>query len=240
MRFTTLIGLAALTLTTAAQAAPNLVQNGGFETSTYTQNSQFGTAFGGQGIANWTGNGGYNLYEIGGTQSTTNALGQYAYTGNEYFPTVANVASPNGGNFVALDGDAAPNVQGAISQMINGLTVGKTYTLAFNWAASQLRSRSGSTSERFGVTLGSDLNVVTPTLMIASQGFSGWKTQKYNFTATTGSAVLNFLSMGTPSGLPPVAFLDGVSVTQTPEPAALGLMGLGMAALALRLRRRQG
>lgn len=240
MRISTLtLGLSVVALSAfVASAAPaNLVTNGGFEASSYTQNNQFGMGFGGQGVTGWTATNGYNLYEFGGTQSTTNAISQFGYTGKEYFPTVANVASPNGGNFVALDGD--PKFESAISQTIKGLIVGKIYKLAFDWAGTQLRSRSGATTESLQVTLGKDLNKTTKVVKVGSQGFVGWIGQSYTFKASTTSELLNFLSIGSPSGLPPVAFLDGVSLTQNvPEPAALGLIGLGLAGLALRTRRR--
>ena len=60
--------LAAVTVATSAQAA-NLVTNGGFETSTYTSNTQFGAGFGGQDVAGWTGLDGDSDYAGTITQS---------------------------------------------------------------------------------------------------------------------------------------------------------------------------
>ena len=57
------------------------------------------------------------------------------------------------------------------------------------------------------------------------------------FTATGSSELLSFLSVGTPTGLPPIATLDGVSLTLVPEPAALGLLGVGLVGL-VAVRRR--
>jgi len=117
--------------------ATDVITNGSFSSSSYgATNSQFGTGFGGQGVTGWTGNGGYNIYF--GTSPQTNAASQYG-TPNEAFGASFNSLSPNGGAFVALDGDT--QAQGSISQTLNGLEVGKTYTLTFDWAASQLRNR---------------------------------------------------------------------------------------------------
>jgi hypothetical protein len=61
-----------------------------------------------------------------------------------------------------------------------------------------------------------------------------------DFTADAVTETLNFLSIGTPTGLPPMALLDGVSVTAVPEPAAWAMMLLGFGGIgaAVRYRRR--
>jgi hypothetical protein len=74
----------------------------------------------------------------------------------------------------------------------------------------------------------------------ASHGFTGWQYQTFTFTASGTSDLLSFLAVGTPSGVPPFSLLDGVSLTQLPEPATWtmlisGLMGVAGAA---RLRKR--
>ena len=61
------------------------------------------------------------------------------------------------------------------------------------------------------------------------------------FTATGASQVLSFLSIGTPTGLPPIAMLDNVSLTAAvPEPATWAMMfvGFGMIGASARYRRR--
>jgi hypothetical protein len=60
------------------------------------------------------------------------------------------------------------------------------------------------------------------------------------FTATAATDVLSFLSTGTPSGVPPFALLDGVSMVAVPEPSGAALMIVGVLALAgLRIARRR-
>ena len=219
----------------AAFASPvNVVTNGDFSSSTYTQNNQFGTGYGGQGVTGWTGNGGYDLYFFGNTATTVSANSQYPGSGEKLWQ-VTN--SPTGGNFVALDGD--PAVQGGISQTVNGLTVGDTYALTFSWGAGQLQSRNGNTTEQLKASLGNQ-SFLTSVASNPAQGFTGWFTTTFDYTATAGSELLSFLSIGTPSGLPPIATLDGVSMVDVPEPGSVGLMALGLGFAGLLFMRRRG
>ncbi|MGZ3272306.1 MAG: PEPxxWA-CTERM sorting domain-containing protein [Caulobacteraceae bacterium] len=228
----------ALAIGSVANAATNVVVNGSFENTSYSASSQFGGtgsffAYGGQGVTNWTGNSGLNEWFKGGTQSTVGAANFWGDPLNYFNNSV--VASPDGGSFVALDGDST--VRGGISQQITGLEVGKTYTLTFDWAAAQLLNRTGPTTEQLQVTFGSQTQL-TDVLSIASQGFSGWKGVTMLFTATNATQTLSFLSIGTPDGLPPVALLDGVSLT-VPEPATWAMMIMGFGTLGLMMRRRR-
>ena len=78
---------------------------------------------------------------------------------------------------------------------------------------------------------------------VASQGFTGWFTASMDFTATSASEMLVFLSVGGPTSLPPVALLDGVSLTGVtggaPEPATWAMIGLGFAGLGVAAYRRR-
>ncbi|TRW18429.1 PEPxxWA-CTERM sorting domain-containing protein [Glacieibacterium frigidum] len=219
-----------------AFAAPNLVVNGGFEQSSYTSNTQFGAGFGGQGVTGWTGLGGNHLqfYFFGGTQTTTNAVNQFNDPQGYFRPNFSTL-SPQGGNFVALDGDS--DYDGSISQLITGLNVGSQYRLTFSWAASQLINRTGPTTEQLVGSFGGS-TFATDVVSVASEGFEGWFDEAFTFTATSTSQVLTFLSVGTPNGLPPIAALDGVSLTAVPEPATWGLMIAGFAMVGIASRRR--
>jgi hypothetical protein len=232
-----LIALAAtLAVASPALASPNLVANGGFETTTLTSNSQFGAGFGGQAVANWTGGGGNNLqfYYFAGTATTTNAVNQFGDPGGYLRPNFTPL-SASSGNFIAMDG--ASDYAGHVSQTLNGLTVGKGYIVKFSWAATQLINRSGPTTEQFAVTFGGDTQW-TAVVNNPSEGFTGWFNQSFKFTAGSASQALTFLSVGTPNGLPPVALLDGVSVTAVPEPAAWALMLAGFGLIGMVARRR--
>jgi len=233
---------------TGGALAQNLVQNGNFNQTSYVFNNQFGTAWTQttmQGITGWTGNGGYDLYFFSGTATADSANSQYdsGYnTGSEklYATATFTGSSPTGDNFVAMDGDPAVAGGGGISQTINGLTAGAQYTLSFVWAASQLQSRTGQTTEDLQVSLGGQIFATTPTVTNPSQSFTGWFTQAYTFTATGTQELLSFLSQGTPSGDPPIALLTDVSVTKVPEPGTLTVLGAGLAGLMAVRRRRKG
>jgi hypothetical protein len=231
-------GAAALLLATFGPAAyaANLVTNGDFETTTYTVNHQFGGTGGYtgpvQGVTGWQGNTGYNLYFFAGTATTVSAVSQYPGNQEKLWGPVP--ASPTGGNFVAIDGDV--NARGSISQSIAGLVAGQQYVLSFDWGAGQVQSRTGATTEQFSVSLGSETHS-TAVVADPSQAFTGWFHSVMTFTATSATETLSFLSIGTPTGLPPIATLDGVSLTQVPEPAALGLLGIGLLGL-VAVRRR--
>lgn len=243
--------LLAVSMAGSADAAVNLVTNGGFESvaaGTPAAGFEVGNYIYGQAVTGWTSaagsttnaNNAYNVLYNSATATTVNP--HTRYSGSET-QTLAHEnyggASPDGGNFMALDGDTLAN--GAFSQTINGLTVGSAYRLTFYWAATQFQNRVGDTTERLDVSFGND-SFSTATVANPTHGWQGWFTVTHDFTATSASQVLSFLSIGTPNGLPPVALLDGVSLTAVPEPATWGLMlaGFGALGVAARRRRRMG
>ena len=234
---------ALLAVAASAQAAPSVL-NGGFESSIYSSSVEFGQYPGfTNGVTNWTsalapsGNG-FNVYwfpaDVAAGYSAPNRFGD---PGDKLPLSVT--ASPNGGNFVALDGDV--NYNGYLYQTINGLTAGQSYKVSFYWAGAQLLNRTGDTTDSLAVTLGSapgvgETHTVGP-IAVATHGFSGWINESLTFTATSASEILSFLSIGAPAGLPPVVLLDGVSI-DVPEPSNLALLGLGIGAICLVGRRK--
>jgi hypothetical protein len=234
----------AVLLASAPAVAGPLVQNGDFANTTYTTNNQFGTGFGGQGISNWTGNGGYNLFFFNGLGTTVSANSQYdqgAGTGSEMLWGTSSFtgSSPLGYNFVAMDGDPTVNGVGGggISQTITGLQAGTNYALSFQWGAGELQSRSGPTTDFLAVTLGNQ-TLDTVTLSNPANGFTGWYTVTMIFSAQSASEVLSFVSMGTPVGQPPIGLLTDISMVAAPEPASIAVVAMGILGLAAMRRRR--
>ena len=242
----------------------NLVQNGDFSTSSYSVNTEFSNGGScpiistgcpsytqGGGVANWTATG-YSLYFIGGTQTTQSAVSIWNTAPNnstkEMLNTNSTLLSPNGGNFVALDGDT--KFPSSISQTVNGLNAGQLYTVSFYWAASQLQSGTGQTDEWVNVLVKNgnitDLNFLTSTVTNPSQGFTNdkikgtWFQENTTFVASGSSATLTFFAKSHNTGLPPIVLLDGISVNATaPEPATIGLMGAGVMFIGVCAARRR-
>ncbi len=151
-------------------------------------------------------------------------------------------APPSGSYFIAADGDS--RLAGSISQTVNGLTVGHTYDLKFNWAGAQQTGFSGPTTEKWQVSFGADTQS-TSTVATPSQSFVGWQNSTLSFTAASASQLLSFLAIGTPNGQPPWLLLNGLSLTDTttpppvPEPSTLAMLAVGIAGLVLLRRRSQ-
>jgi hypothetical protein len=149
-----------------------------------------------------------------------------------------NGLSPNGGNFVAMDGDYGT---GPIRQTITGLTVGGTYTLSFDYAFAQQKGYTGNTIQSLSADFGGNSVFQSADYALPSQGFSGWQTETVTLTATSTSEVLSFLAQGN-LPVPPFALLTDVSLTggaAVPEPASWAMMLVGLGAVGAAIRRRR-
>ena len=117
----------------AAQATPvtELVTNGSFEASSYTANHEFSSRTGTPTVGSPATTQGVALYFFAGTQATTPAITEF--NDGQNFLRSNVLLSPDGGNFVALDGDtsAKNGYEASVSQTINGLTVGSNSKCSF-------------------------------------------------------------------------------------------------------------
>jgi len=176
-----------------------------------------------------------------GTQAATltDTYGNFALAQGTAPNTIPN-SSPAGGNWLVADGGTSNNL--AFYQPLTNLTQGASYTLTFYTAAGQQLNTGGDTTEDWDVFFGTTTlysTQSTPTLSNPHQDFTPWSLVTMVFTANSTSQILEFLAQGTPSGDPPMDFLAGVTLTQTPtpEPSGLALMGLGMIGLVVVRRK---
>jgi hypothetical protein len=205
-------GLAFLALAVSAKA--DLVVNGGFESSSNGA-GQMGVN---TTVTGWsTGSPGYTFLFTPGSGDTTGANGQYGnlslWGPNNGSPNGLPATSPAGGNYIAMDGDFQTS---PVTQTINGLTGGQTYTVGFWWAGAQQEGFNGATTDSLIVSLGSQTQQ-TGTVNLGDHGFSGWMFQTFTFTAAGSSEPLSFLASSSPA-VPPFVLLDGVTLNATPEP----------------------
>jgi hypothetical protein len=90
-------------------------------------------------------------------------------------------------------------------------------------------------------------SIAATTLMnVPSEGLVNWEAVSVNLTADATTDLLSFLAWGdngNTTNLPPIAFLSGVdspaTLTGTPLPSTLPLLGIGLAGLGGLLRRRR-
>ncbi len=244
-----LLPVLALAFGIPTQARAGLI-NGSFEQYTggynggLSQLANSGTG-GYTAITGWTvGSGTYGFLMAPGTVDTTGSYSpQFTNTfslwgSNNGGLNTIPATSPDGGDFLALDAAAGYRGTG-ISQILTGLTTGQQYSVSFDWASGQQHGFNGATTESLQVSLGSQTQS-TSIVSNVDRGFTNWQKQTFVFTADGASDTLNFLAVGTPSGLPPIVLLDGVNFAAVPEPGSLALVGIGLVATAAVRRYRRG
>ena len=252
LRKVAVIGASATALfmfATTAQAT-SLVQNGSFSSNSgpCKMGALNGCATG------WASTGYTFLYTSAATAQNPGTSGVEMWGPSSGGGGSANgfTASPDGGAFLALDGDYQI---GAVTQTITGLTAGDTYAVSFYWAAAQQEGFNGATIQAMNVCLGttaesykntgtqplsgatnassniscSGSGASTPIYDLSNHAFSGWEYETFDLTANSSTDVLSFLAYGNVQQ-PPFALLDGVSMNlaPTPEPGTLPLLFTGL------------
>jgi hypothetical protein len=236
-----IIYLAGLSLAVGLGAAnaTTLVQNGNFEQTTNGAGQiGFNT-----GLADWSlaSPPGDDFVFNAGTADTTGANGYYTplfgpvalWGPNNGSNNGLPAASPDGGNFVTLDGDY---LKSALVQTIGGLTAGHAYEVSFDYAYAQQYLHFGDTIQSLTVCLGAICQTTTP-YDLPSKGFSGWSTTSFAFNANSASEVLSFLANGN-TPVPPFALVDGVAMSEVPEASTWVMMLSGFAGLGFLAHRR--
>ena len=220
----------------ASSALANSFTNGGFDTAPGTSGEfNFVT------VPGWTSTG-YNFIFASGSADTA---GSYTPDYNGYLtlwgPSNGSAngltaSSPSGGNFVGADGAFR---QAPIEQAITGLTIGKTYSVGFDYGFAQQQGFHGPTLQNWSVSF-AGATQTTATYALPDQGFSGWMHASYDFVATSTSDTLSFLAYGN-LPVPPFALLDGVTFTPdaVPEPATWAMLLAGFGAVGFAARRRR-
>jgi len=234
------VATAGLAVTLAPAHATPLITNGDFETVTTASSTEFGTRYAAGGVVKgWT-TSGYNFLFKSGTADTTGAANEYGGQLKLWGPGDGSAngltaSSPAGGNFIGADG---AYLQAPLQQTITGLDINSVASITFYWAGAQQYGYDKATTEAWQVTLGNETHS-TPVVSNLNHGFTGWQTTTLSFVVTSTTEVLSFLALGTPAGVPPFSLLDGVSISEVPEPTSLALMGTGLGVASLLLRRRR-
>lgn len=260
MNFKT-IALSLVALATAGSAnAVELIVNGSFN-SVNPANAGSGDILSGDGFANLSNDSGFVTgwtvrdhsfepntghvaqawYIPNGQADTVPSTGPWYNGWALHGPATGNAngmgPSPDGGALIEIDGGG--DYRASIDQTLTGLTIGKSYVVKFYWAGGQQSCCSGTTTEQLQVGFGGSTQS-TAVWNNPDGGFSGWFSESFTFVADAASQTLSFLAVGTPYGYPPVALLDGVSVTDAvPEAATWAMMiaGFGLVGVAARRRR---
>lgn len=231
-----------------AHASTNLVTNGDFSQTTNGTNMRLGTtgttADNRSTLVGWdnvynnnVNDAGYNFVLDSSIFTTTSSVLGLHSTTNSGADNGIITSSIGHGSVFASDSQW---YAAALSQSINGLTIGGTYTLTFDYSlAQQFITREANANNYWAVTLG-DQTQNTSLLSIEGGGFSGWKTSTMTFTATSGTELLSFLASATGAGAPPFLLLDNVSLTAAvPEPSTWAMMLGGVGLMGFMARRRR-
>ena len=215
-----------LTLGAGVADAAMMIDNGSFERGPEGAGEVNGNAFG-----NMPGKGGGDSWDVWGSLpgwETTDGAGIEVQTKH----TVGGVTPFDGDYYVELDSDPTNGNGQTNSTMAQSLDLSSgLYRLSY---AYQPRTNS----KRDNVLSVSVDGVELANLDSSSGDSQGWVMYYADFSVDGADPTkISFAAKGTDNTLG--AFVDGVELSQVPVPAALPLMGTGLAALAYSARRRR-
>jgi hypothetical protein len=216
----TLLGFGAL-LGAASPAMSQTVVNGSFEQGTTG-------ADGGSCATGWTCTGNVNEQN-------------WNYFNTQFGATAHLTASPNGGNVADAWYVSSSVPADSLSQTLESLTIGKTYTVTFEEA---ITNRSATF---YNGTMDWLVSIGGATLSSQAIGIPGpsestlWTTVTASFVADAASETLKFLAQTSVATAPePVLLLDGVAVTAAvPEPSSYALLLAGVGVMFFVVKRRK-
>jgi hypothetical protein len=154
---------------------------------------------------------------------------------------------PGGGNVFAMDAQSTGgNYTAPLYQQITGLTAGNMYALTFYASADQQSGFTQSITAQWGVDAYG--GTALPPTSAASYSAVGsmmapgaaWMLETFMFKAAASTETIAFLALSndTTAG-PPFALLSNVSLTATPEPGTMMLLGLGLLGIPVLRKRRK-
>ena len=151
--------------------------------------------------------------------------------GTEFGPGAGVTDPPSGFSGLApTEGSQYAFLQStSINLTATGLTAGLASTLSFDLTA---RNCCGDTVEEVTVAIDGGAAVAATTTTVEQ-----FTTVNIPFTPTGTSSTITFSAIDAAED--DTAFIDNVRVTQVPEPAAIGLAGIGGLALLARRRSRR-
>ena len=163
---------------------------------------------------------------------------------DEYFQLGGGIGAA-GGIGSSLPSNVVLSPREGVGQTVSGFTPGNTYTISFSHTNGFIETPLYPPGpggwelyiDNTSVMLAPSINVIGSVFPLPHT--TDWQTSSYTFVATSNTHKFDFMSYGPGIGSGQnfaVQWLDNVQITPVPEPASLGLLGLGAMAL---IRRRK-